>query len=93
MESMCETCIFRPGNAMDLEPGRVLGMVRDATKKETAIVCHKTLSLIEGEKRNAVCRGFFDLHQTLPIKVAISANLVEFVDGDGKRRPGPIPAD
>lgn len=93
MEEMCENCIFRPGNAMNLEPGRVLGMVTEATKNETAIVCHKTLSPIDGEKRNAVCRGFFDLHQTLPIKIAISMNSVEFVDGNGKRNPGPIPAD
>lgn len=54
----CGTCIFRPGNLMRLQPGRVDGMVEQAIANQSAIICHDTLS---GD--NAVCRGFFDRHK------------------------------
>lgn len=63
---MCETCIFRPGNLMRLPEGRVEGMVADAKRKESAIICHSTL----GTKAGAVCRGFFDRHSTIPLRLA-----------------------
>jgi len=62
---MCETCIFRPGNLMHLEEGRVESMVREATKNESCITCHETLSGYQ-----AVCRGFFDRHATAPLQIA-----------------------
>jgi hypothetical protein len=58
MGTQCATCIFRPGNLMRLEPGRVEGMVEHAIENQSAIICHDTLS---GD--NAVCRGFFDRHK------------------------------
>lgn len=71
----CATCIFRPGNIMDLAPGRVKQMVDDATKKDTAIICHSTL-----EADNAVCRGFFDQYETMPLRLARAMAVVEYVD-------------
>ena len=72
----CSTCIFRPGNLIHLERGRVAGMVRDAQRNDSAIICHATL----GTKANAVCRGFFDRYSTLPLRLAqVIGNLV-FVD-------------
>ena len=56
---MCETCIFRPGNLMELNPGRVRGMVDESLQNDSFIPCHKTL---DGER--AVCRGFYDRHAT-----------------------------
>ncbi len=75
--AMCGTCIFRPGNLMDLEPGRVAGMVADATRKESAIICHQTL-----DGKNAVCRGFYDRHPTQPLQVAGRLGLVTEVMPD-----------
>ncbi len=69
----CPTCIFRPGNLMHLEPGRVAQMVRDASRNESCIPCHKTLS---GD--NSVCRGFFDKHPTQPLQVAERIGLITF---------------
>jgi len=61
---------------MHLERGRVAGMVRDAQRNDSAIICHATL----GTKANAVCRGFFDRYSTLPLRLAqVIGNLV-FVD-------------
>lgn len=54
----CATCVFRPGNLMQLHPGRLAGMVRDSLAGDSCIPCHKTL---EGER--AVCRGFYDRHK------------------------------
>lgn len=57
-ETKCSTCIFRPGNLMHLEEGRVENMVAECIETQGTIPCHKTL---DGD--NAVCRGFFDVHK------------------------------
>ena len=72
---MCSTCIFRPGNLMHLEPGRVEDMVCEATRNDSCIPCHQTL-----DGKQAVCRGFFDKHATSPLQVAERMGFVEFVD-------------
>jgi hypothetical protein len=77
MEKMCKTCIFRPGNLMQLEPGRVEGMVRDATADDSCIPCHSTLYL-SGRPEHAVCRGFFDRHATAPLQIAERLGMIEW---------------
>ena len=72
-ETLCSTCIFRKGNLMNLEKGRVKQMVTDSTKAESCIPCHKTL-----DGKQSVCRGFFNKHKTLPIRLALSMGLVTF---------------
>ncbi|MET9085511.1 hypothetical protein ABZX77_27110 [Streptomyces sp. NPDC004237] len=52
----CDTCIFHPGNLMDLQPGRVSAMVTRARQTEGHVVCHETL----GTETPAICRGFAD---------------------------------
>lgn len=73
--SMCSTCIFRPGNLMRLEPGRVAEMVREAVAADSTIICHSTL-----DGPNAACRGFFDRHATQPLQVADRLGLLVEVD-------------
>ena len=73
--AMCNTCVFRPGNLMRLQPGRVEEMVEEATRDEGCIPCHKNLTG-EGE---AVCRGFFDKHATQPLQVADRLGYIEWV--------------
>ena len=52
----CATCIFRPGNPMFLEPGRVKDMVTRCQEMEGGnIPCHQTLFGAQ-----AICRGFWD---------------------------------
>jgi hypothetical protein len=57
MAEQCWTCIFRPGNLMRLNSGRVREMVDEANEEQGAIVCHSTLQAGVG---NAVCKGYFD---------------------------------
>lgn len=73
LADLCDTCIFRPGNLMDLARGRVAGMVRDAKANESAITCHSTVGGAE-----AVCRGFYDLHATAPLQIAERLGYIEF---------------
>ena len=72
---MCSTCVFRPGNLMHLEPGRVDGMVADAVASDSTIVCHQTL-----DGPNAGCRGFYDRHATPPLQIAVRLGMVEWTE-------------
>lgn len=72
---MCPTCIFRHGNVMHLDPGRVDELVREATANVSAITCHETYDV-----DNAVCRGFFDRHPTTPLQLASRLGMIELVD-------------
>lgn len=54
----CSTCIFRPGNKMMLQPGRVKGMVEDVVRDDSHTVCHKTL----GDRPATLCHGMTKRH-------------------------------
>lgn len=54
----CETCIFRPGNLMRLNKGRVAGMVKECLTTDTHIPCHEFMDTATP----AICRGFYDAH-------------------------------
>jgi len=71
---MCSTCIFRPGNLMQLNSGRVRQMVDEAKAEESAIVCHQTL-----DRDNAICRGFFDRYPTAPLQIAERLDMIREV--------------
>ena len=59
----CGTCIFRPGNLMRLNPGRLRGMVDEALSGGGYITCHDTLTYgANPDFGPAVCRGFYDAH-------------------------------
>lgn len=60
MSVKCDTCIFRPGNLMHLEEGRVEQMTTDAVRDQGHIPCHKRLG---ADDERAICRGFFDVHK------------------------------
>lgn len=77
MREQCKTCVFRPGNLMQLHPGRVAEMVRDAKEAESCIPCHST---IQGQQdQEAICRGFYDRHATIPLLLARSMGIIEEV--------------
>lgn len=43
LSQQCDTCIFRPGNPMHLNPGRLAAMVAEARTTAGYIICHRTL--------------------------------------------------
>ena len=72
----CSTCIFHPGNRMDLRSGRVKDMVDSIRDIEGVIPCHQTLE----DEEQAVCKGQFDAYQTPLVLLALSMGLIEWVE-------------
>lgn len=79
MARQCDTCIFRPGNLMHLDPSRRDDMVQGAIANNTAIICHSTLSDVQ-----AVCRGFFDQHKTSTLRLAEAMGVIEYDSAEGR---------
>lgn len=74
----CDTCIFRPGNLMHLEPGRVEGMIERADRNESCIPCHHTLD----QGQQAVCKGYFVRNSSMSLRVARMMDLIRYVEPD-----------
>jgi hypothetical protein len=67
---MCATCIFRAGNPMHLNPGRLRDLVAQARTGDGFIVCHSTLpGMAPPGVRPAVCRGFADRYDTQALQI------------------------
>ncbi len=57
----CSTCMFRTGNLMHLQEGRLADLVKSNLDAKAALVCHQTLEY--GDRPDvgeALCRGFVD---------------------------------
>jgi hypothetical protein len=76
MREQCSTCIFRPGNLMQLNRGRLADMVQLTRARDTNVVCHQTL----GEPFGAMCRGSVDERAGQLVRIAERLNAVELVD-------------
>ncbi len=76
---MCSTCIFRPGNLMQLSEGRVEDMVARSTKNNSCIPCHQTL-----DGKQSVCAGFFNKHKTPSLQLGERMGVVVFTEGSAK---------
>lgn len=83
MAERCSTCIFRPGNLMHLQTGRVQRMVRKIRSSPPGgnIPCHDTLGL----DVQAICRGFWDGPGQQDPLLAMAAELgIVSYDGRGE---------
>ena len=71
---MCDTCIFRPGNLMDLQSNTVKSMVDRCLKINGTIPCHER----EDRSQHAICRGFFNRYQDdiAPLRLAAAFNKI-----------------
>lgn len=74
----CKTCIFRPGNLMQLEEGRVEQMIVDADEAHSAIPCHSHLH--QGAEIEPVCKGYYDRGSSMTLRLARMAGIIEMVD-------------
>lgn len=81
MAEKCSTCIFRGGNLMHLESGRVKGMVEEAVAAESVIVCHQTLDAYGDNRDNAACRGYTDAYgdRVSTLRLAQALGIIEEV--------------
>jgi hypothetical protein len=80
LSEKCSTCIFRPGNLMDLESGQVKRMVEGSVADGAAITCHQTLAQMRPVygAEPAMCRGFVDAHgKRVPaIRMAVATGVL-----------------
>lgn len=74
MAEKCETCVFRPGNLMELQPGRLKELIEKNLQADAALTCHDTL----GTRKNAICRGFFDRykHDVAGLRLGIALDVI-----------------
>lgn len=66
MAERCPTCIFWPGNRMNLRAGRLRQLLQEVERDQGCIPCHETL----GDELQAVCRGQYEALKTQPLQVA-----------------------
>lgn len=78
----CETCIFHPGNRMDLRAGRLADLVTTNRAAGGWLTCHKTLPAVAGYGRAAVCRGWADAY-------GLGPNVAELAEWFGREEVTP----
>lgn len=57
MAEKCSDCVFRTGNPMRLQPGRLRSLVEDNLAADAALTCHQT-TYGQDERGEAICAGF-----------------------------------
>ena len=62
----CSTCIFRPGNLMNLGDGRLRELTSETDRRDTNVICHQTLD----RKVGAFCRGSVDRRPGQAVRIA-----------------------
>ena len=78
MREQCSTCIFRAGNLMHLNEGRLKDMTDQTDAGDTNVVCHQTLDREVG----AFCKGSVD--RAAGQMVRIAERLGAIVEDEGK---------
>lgn len=83
LKEQCATCIFKPGNLMSLNKGRVKGMVDSCKANSGHIPCHETMTYEdEGDLQTTydspICRGFYDRYPDVSQMAQIAERLGMF---------------
>lgn len=81
LREKCSTCIFRPGNLMELRPGRLADLVAETRRHDTNVVCHQTLDA----ERAAFCRGSVDESPGQMMRIAERLGAVVLDDAPAQR--------
>jgi hypothetical protein len=75
MAERCSTCIFRPGNLMRLNPGRLADLTGQTDAADTNVVCHQTLD----EPIGAFCRGSVERRAGQAVRIAERLGVIKEV--------------
>lgn len=63
LSERCSSCVFRPGNLMHLQPGRLADLTATNRERGTLLICHQTLDHDgDADTAEAVCRGYWDAY-------------------------------
>lgn len=97
LNEQCATCIFRPGNPVNLRRGRLQQMVETCVRRDVHIPCHEHMTVSEKEynadgsseinPNDPVCRGFYDRYPGVGQLIRIMGRLgaLHVVDAAGNR--------
>lgn len=66
----CSTCVFRPGNLMRLQEGRLAELIARNRATGSMLICHD-----HSEKPKAMCRGYWDAYADESSVVQVMARL------------------
>jgi hypothetical protein len=75
MAEQCSTCIFRPGNLMNLDEGRLKDLTDSTDRGDTNVVCHQTLD----QRVGAFCKGSVDRRAGQAVQLAERLPFIEYV--------------
>lgn len=89
MSERCSDCVFRSGNLMHLQPGRLGDLVRANLDADAALVCHQT-TYEQDERGEAICAGFARAygHEVTGLR---AANVMGLVQDQEPAQQGPSP--
>lgn len=81
MAERCSDCVFRSGNLMSLQPGRLRSLVEDNLAADAALTCHQT-TYGQDERGEAICAGFAAAfgHEVTGLRAANIMGLIERQD-------------
>lgn len=87
LSEQCATCIYRPGNPMHLQPGRLRQMTTAALQQGIqGVICHDTLPYGDHPGfGGTLCRGFYD-------KFGPASNFIRVIERIGGFQEVPPPA-
>jgi hypothetical protein len=72
----CSTCIFRPGNLMELREGRLQDMTDATDATDSNVICHQTIATEAG----ALCAGSVERRAGQQVRIFGRLNSIELVE-------------
>jgi hypothetical protein len=73
LDKRCNQCLF--SSARIVPEARARNLIEKCVRDGTYFVCHKA----SNHNLEAVCRGFYDVHDTRILQIAKRLNVVRFV--------------
>lgn len=73
---MCSSCIYGPKSPVNA--ARREQMQADSDRDGGCIPCHTHLYI--GERINPVCHGYFDVNNSIPLRLATAMDAIEWFD-------------
>lgn len=83
LAEQCSTCIFRTGNLMHLNAGRLKDMLDEVRATDSYVICHQSLDREVGD----ICKGSNDAHYGQLMRMAdrMQPQFVELVQPQEKK--------
>jgi hypothetical protein len=78
----CSTCIFRSGNKMELNEGRLRDLTEASLAQDTNVICHQSDGLVGEWKATAWCAGSVEHSPGQTVRVGLGLGIMSKVHPD-----------